>query len=532
MKKLKLGFLTCTVAIIALLTSLIGATYAWFTDTESSDGNLIASGSFDVTAYWVEGTADPENATWNTLSTAPVFDYDRWEPGYVESKHIKVANEGNLAFTYRLDIIPSAQVSELADVIDVFYFENATKLNTRSDVNNGVSLGTLAEVLANEEALLSGVLLPANETAVSENEIVGSKAITIALKMREELGNEYQNMTLGSDFSIRVIANQYSFESDDFGNDYDNPDPSANATRVDSSIAMDDFLTMITSGEDIYSTDEINVVLPVSSGSSKITLTEDVNVFGGENGGLNFANTTVINGEGTMTVYSGALKTANELCVSGNATLIIKGGEHDLGAFSVTGNGTIIVEGGVLNCNATYAGIMGITFGENGTLIINDGIINLAQPINLNPNRCDNAYVEINGGIINMAVTCDNLFVVRDIMDKDYESGTLRGSKVRVNGGEFYTTYEIDSDRDANAFIRNGDTPDTNRVLVSNTYNGQPDYDCVVTGGSFYGSWQRADNERLGRGEFCEITFAGFVADGYEVTGNAVDGYVVSKIAE
>ena len=532
MKKFKLGFLACTVALIALFTSLLGATYAWFTDTESSDGNTIASGSFNVTAYWVEGTANPENATWTALSTAPIFNYDKWEPGYVESKHVKIANEGNLAFTYSLDIIPSGQVTELANVIDVFYFEDATQLTTRDDLSNGTSLGTLADFLANEEVLLSGVLLPANETAVQEGEIVGSKTITIALKMKDEVGNEYQNLSLGSDFSIRVIANQYSFESDDFGNDYDSPDPSKNATRVDSSLTMTDFVSMITNGEDIYSTEAINVDLPVDGGSAKLTLTQDVDVFGSAEGGLNFVNTTVINGEGTMTVHSGALATTKELCVSGNATLIIKGGVHDFGAFSVTGNGKIIVDGGVLNCNATYAGIMGITFGENGTLVINDGIINLAQPINLNPNRCDNAYVEINGGTINMAYSCDNLFVVRDIMDKDYESGTLRGSKVRINGGEFYTTYTVDSDRDANAFIRNGDTPDTNRVLVSNTYNNQPDYDCVVTGGTFYGSWQRADNERLGSGEFCENTVAGFVADGYQITGNEVDGFVVSKIAE
>ena len=208
--------------------------------------------------------------------------------------------------------------------------------------------------------------------------------------------------------------------------------------------------------------------------------------------------------------------------------MIFEGGEHTFGAFSATGNGKIVVNAGTLNCKGTYAGILGISFAENGQLVVNDGTLNMYQPFNLNANRCDNAYVEINGGTINLLNGADKLFAVRDILDKDRTSGVLRGSSIKITGGVFTTTYELDSDGDANAFIRNEDTPDTNRVLVSNTYNGQPDYNCVVTGGTFYGCWQRSDNNRLGTGGVVENTIAGFVADGYEITGDATNGYVVS----
>ena len=175
---------------------------------------------------------------------------------------------------------------------------------------------------------------------------------------------------------------------------------------------------------------------------------------------------------------------------------------------------------------------MGISFGENGSLIVNGGLLNMYQPFNLNANRCDNAYIEINGGTIDLLNNIENLFVVRNIMDKDREEGgTLRGSSVRVNGGTFIAHYEVDSAGDATSFIRNGDgTADTNRVLVSNTFNDAPDYDCIVTGGIFYGSWQRADNQRYENsdGLFVENSIAGFVADGYQITGDATNGYVVS----
>lgn len=186
-----------------------------------------------------------------------------------------------------------------------------------------------------------------------------------------------------------------------------------------------------------------------------------------------------------------------------------------------------------LHCKSTYAGVMGISFAENGSLVVNNGKLNMYEPFNLNANRCDNASIEINGGTIELLNGIENLFVVRNVMDKDQTSGTLRGSSVRVNGGTFIAHYEIDSAGDATSFIRNGDSPaDGNKVLVSNADK----YDCIVTGGTFFGSWQRADNTcytdgngGYSDGQMVENSIAGFVADGYEIIGDADNGYVVTK---
>ncbi len=308
------------------------------------------------------------------------------------------------------------------------------------------------------------------------------------------------------------------------------------AKVVEGASAYDDIASSIGAGEKLFFKEDFTLDGPISEGATRIDVNGDVEFSFADNATLTFQNTTVFRGTGTITVKNGSLKTSKELCVSGDSAMIFEDGEHTFGAFSATSNGKVVVNGGTLNCKGTHAGIMGFTFGENGSLIVNDGNLNMYQPFNLNPNRCDKAYIEINGGTIDLLNGIENLFVVRNIMDKDSESGVTRGSSIRINGGTFIAHYEVDYAGDATSFIRNGDSPaDTNKVLVSNTFNGAPEYDCVVTGGTFYGSWQRADNQRYTAGNggnsdglFVENSITGFVADGYQITGDANNGYVVA----
>ena len=310
----------------------------------------------------------------------------------------------------------------------------------------------------------------------------------------------------------------------------------SNVATVSNATTYAEIASYIEEGKNIYFTESIDLTNPAPD-KTYITVDKDIAFYLLDNATISFSEVALVDGTGSITVCGGTIKTSYELCVTGNATMIFEGGEHSFGAFSATSNGKIVVNGGTLNCLGTYAGVMGISFAETGRLIVNDGKLNMYQPFNLNANRCDAAYIEINGGTIELLNGIENLFVVRNIMDKDKEDGgVLRGSSIRVTGGTFIAHYEIDSAGDATSFIRNGDGPaDTNKVLVSNTFNGASDYDCVVTGGTFYGSWQRADNQRYTNGNggysdglFVENSIAGFVADGYQITGDATNGYVVS----
>jgi len=204
-----------TMSVISLLicfTMLLGTTYAWFTDSVTSAGNIIKSGNLDVEMYWAKGNEDPDaDATaWTDASTGAIFDNDKWEPGYTEVRHIKISNVGTLALKYQLHFFANGDVSKLADAIDVYFVDPAVQVTDRTALNGIEPVGTLTEVLAGMPGNVSGDLL------AKENDTV-----TLALKMRESAGNEYQGLEIGSDFVIQLLATQDTVESDSFDDQYD-----------------------------------------------------------------------------------------------------------------------------------------------------------------------------------------------------------------------------------------------------------------------------------------------------------------------
>lgn len=206
----KRALLASVMSLILCFAMLLGTTYAWFTDSVTSGGNVIKSGNLDIEMSWADGTEDPANVTWEDASTGAIFNYDKWEPGYTEVRHIRIANVGTLALKYIVDIVPTGEVSELADVIDVYYIDPAVQVAGREDLNDNNKLGTLTEVLANLANTGKGNLQAGEEDV-----------ITLALKMQETAGNEYMNKSIGSAFAIKVFATQLASENDSFGNDYD-----------------------------------------------------------------------------------------------------------------------------------------------------------------------------------------------------------------------------------------------------------------------------------------------------------------------
>ena len=533
LKKTKNALISSALAIVMTVSMLVGTTFAWFTDSVTFANNIIQAGSLDAAMYWADGAKDvPTDATgWQDASKGAIFDYDKLEPGFVQARHIKISNEGSLDFKYRINIVAIGEVSDLAKVIDVYYVDPAVNFGSRVALVDDYKLGTLADVLGN--------LASTDSTAQGVLKGGTSDTITLALRMQESAGNEYMNKSIGSSFQVQLLATQTDSEFDSFDNQYDKDSAYPEMPEsfvLPGSATFDEFAQLLEKDSIIYLSESMTLMNP-ASGRTDLVIDGDVDLYLADDATLNFGEVTVLSGDGTLTVHGGKLKTLTELCTSGNSTLVIEDGVHDFASFSATGNGSIIVNGGTINLHATYAGIMSVSFGETGSLIVNDGVINLAQPINLNANRCDAAYVEINGGIINMGINADNLFVTRNIMDKDRESGVLRGSSIKITGGEFHTTYQLDYAGDANSLIRNGDDPaDANKVLVSNTFNGNPDYNCVVTGGTFYGCWKRSDNSRYTEangnghsdGQVYENTISGFVPAGYVMTGDEVNGYVVS----
>lgn len=212
MNKTKKSLLMSAISLLLCISMLIGSTFAWFTDSVSSASNKIQSGTLKVDLELL----DKETGEWNSLkeSQAPIFNNDKWEPGYVDAKVLKVENEGNLALKWVAKFYSEHQLSILADVIDVYVRPSDSEIGYPADRNlDGYTcVGNLRTFINSIEETTYGTL-EAKEVSY----------LGLALKMREEAGNEYKGLSLGGAFDIRIYATQWTGEneSDSFDNQYD-----------------------------------------------------------------------------------------------------------------------------------------------------------------------------------------------------------------------------------------------------------------------------------------------------------------------
>ena len=212
MKQTKKSLLMSVVSLMLCFTMLIGTTWAWFTDSVTSAGNKIQAGNLKVDLEIL----NKETGKWNSLkdSQDPVFNYDKWEPGFVDTKIFKIENEGTLALKWTANFYSEKQLSILADVIDVYVCPSERELAYPTDRSLGgyTCVGNLRSFINTIKETTYGTL-EAGEAAY----------LGIALKMRESAGNEYQGLSLGGAFDIRIFATQWmgQNEIDSFDNLYD-----------------------------------------------------------------------------------------------------------------------------------------------------------------------------------------------------------------------------------------------------------------------------------------------------------------------
>ena len=209
-KSTKRALLLSALSLLMCVSMLIGSTFAWFTDSVTSSGNIIKSGTLEIEMLWKDATTNGKQTDYKDASAGPIFDYDLWEPGYVEAKNIEIKNVGTLDLKYQLSIVATGEVSKLADVIDVYYADGEKVLDERADMSELTYIGTLSSVLAQVSTTASGNLLDGE-----------SHKVTLALKMKESAGNDYQGLSIGSEFAVKLMATQLTSEVDSFDNQYD-----------------------------------------------------------------------------------------------------------------------------------------------------------------------------------------------------------------------------------------------------------------------------------------------------------------------
>ena len=222
----KRALLTSVLALVLSLAMLAGSTFAWFTDTASTGVNRIVSGNLDVgLQYW--GVGEDGKKTWLTAENSEdLFDKNAlWEPGYTQIIYLRVANNGNLALTYAMQITPVRETVGVNVDGEQFKLSDYIKFGWTTFTVNGAG----APVALDREAAQTGVGegaqlgMTLHRQAKRPLEAGAEELVALVAWMPENVGNEanYSTVQPTIELSLKVLATQATEESDSFDKTYD-----------------------------------------------------------------------------------------------------------------------------------------------------------------------------------------------------------------------------------------------------------------------------------------------------------------------
>ena len=364
-KSTKRALLGSVMAMVLCLAMLVGATFAWFTDTASTGVNKIQAGKLDVALEMKDAAGQWVSAEGKTLDfvKAAAGEQVLWEPGCTYTlPELRVVNNGNLALKYKVTI---------------------TGINGSAKLNEAIEW-TIGDVAMGAEQHLK---------AGESNEF------TIKGHMKESAGNEYMNKTLEG-VKFTVYATQDTVESDSFNKTYDANAtyPVVNVTELKEALTNGGVVNVATDIRTNNSEDtaaarivisqpttlnlEKKIITPDNMGNNNMNfcaliVDADTTINAGENGGID----TGVNGGYGINVRNGA-------------TLTINGGYYYGGGTAVqVQKGTLIINGGTFACEPYSNPTYGYNFlincldsaYKNGTAKV---IINGGTFVNFDPSNC------------------------------------------------------------------------------------------------------------------------------------------------
>lgn len=513
----KRSLIVSILAMTVCIAMLVGTTFAWFTDSASTSVNRIQAGElkFDL----LEWKADVNNGQGGFVSIKnsndPIFNYDRWEPGYSDAHLFKIENIGDLALKFRLSFSVDGEVGLLAEVIDVYYKADADSLPGSFEAvtaeNSGYqNVGTLKALIDDPDGLARGILMPP-QTSANENEIdTESNAeeksyvtACIVLYMREGVGNQYQGQSVGNNFDLNLVATQYTQESDSFGSDYD-------AEAEYPVMTAEDFISAV------------NMI--GNNGSGIITLGKDitltdtsVNITGEKNVAVN------TNGHTLKSIWTPA-SASSAFTVDGGSTL------------SLVGSGTIeaYAENPDVTWAAGFPGYANNAITNKGTLIVDGATVKVTTDKvggsgKLGASYCIDNYagskLEVkSGNIINLQNIAVRIFTssASDSVDVTIDGGTIEGSRgiwlqlagsssnvapkvnLVINGGNINTNEQFENSNNSCLALYS--------YSFGNSFNNT---NVTINGGNFLGYVAFGGGRKVGR-ETVNITGGTFEAYYYE----------------
>ena len=412
-KSTKRALLGSVVAMVLCLAMLVGATFAWFTDTASTGVNKIQAGNLDVQLVDENGNSlEGKTLEFKKAANAAEGEAVLWEPGCTyELPAVYVKNNGNLALKYKVTITGINGSAKLNDVIDW----------TINDAD-----------LSADHSLAAGAT---------------SEALTIKGHMKESAGNEYMNESIDG-IAITVAATQDTVENDSFGNTYDKD-------AEYPIVAMDTLQELINNAtEPVSAKLEGNIAgsLTVPQGKD---VTLDLNGFtltGGDSHAiLNHGTLCIKDSSGNGKIVASK---ANTSALRNAAVCVIDGGTFTRAAgvdnkwHTVENFGTMTFNGGkvIAEDGQSFAIVNGWNYIDPGeqkaTMTINN-IEMKAGPNGLK--NCAGGTLTMNGGTLHCTgfwgLSNDSTGVATinggEIISDKYVAISNGGAKMEINGGTF-----------------------------------------------------------------------------------------------
>ena len=338
-KSTKRALVSSALAILMCVAMLIGATFAWFTDTASTAVNKIQAGNLDIELQMKDNDGNWVNAEGKTLpflveGKIPAEGTQiLWEPGctyYVPE--VRVLNKGNLAVKF--EYLPEALgvTGKLAEVLTF------TAKTFDKEGNEDPDINIEPEVLKPGEA---------------------SPAWSFGYHMLESAGNEYQNAT-ATGMCVTVVATQAAYEKDSFDDQYDKDA---------------EYPILVTTGDELQAivsnaAAPVNIVLMNSITTNNFVIPEDKDVTLDLNGCTvtNAESHTILN-KGHLTLKdSSADKSGQIISLKGN-TAALRNGDH---AVCVVEGGTISRDGANGNTWHVVENFGKMTF-NGGKVVLKNG---------------------------------------------------------------------------------------------------------------------------------------------------------------
>ena len=228
-------------SLLLCFTMLMGATFAWFTDTVTSSNNKIIAGNLDIELYYQSIEKDPDkDEDWTKVTAeSNIFEKNAlWEPGYTEVVRLKAINEGSLALKYQLGVNVVSEVESINVNNGTLKLSEHIKygiVDGDADYTRETAIAAVdAKATPLATAYTSDVisLYPEGYTVEGSTETFPKeKIVTLVVYMPTTVDN-VANHAKGKDvptinLGLNVNATQLAAEVDSFDNTYDKDAPVA-----------------------------------------------------------------------------------------------------------------------------------------------------------------------------------------------------------------------------------------------------------------------------------------------------------------